>query len=198
MTTVYEIEQDSWSKKRDVMRYYDTIASAYTELHGKEQQLKYHAALQHLPETNKAILDLGCGPGLLFSFISTKSLLVGIDLSSQMVMRAARRLHAHPKGHVICADVDYLPFRDSIFNAVLAFTLFQNVGTPNTTLQEVSRVLKNNSIFILSALKSVFPYDVIVNLLRQSHLHLTTWLSTTSKDSLIICKKVTFYSKNTR
>lgn len=198
MTTVYEIEQDSWSKKRDVMRYYDTIASAYTELHGKEQQLKYHAALQHLPETNKAILDLGCGPGLLFSFISTKSLLVGIDLSSQMVMRAARRLHAHPKGHVICADVDYLPFRDSIFNAVLAFTLFQNVGTPHTTLQEVSRVLKNNSIFILSALKSVFPYDVIVNLLRQSHLHLTTWLSTTSKDSLIICKKVTFYSKNTR
>ena len=76
MTTVYEIEQDSWSKKRDVMRYYDTIASAYTELHGKEQQLKYHAALQHLPETNKAILDLGCGPGLLFSFISTTSLLV--------------------------------------------------------------------------------------------------------------------------
>lgn len=195
---VYEIKQDSWRKKRDVMRYYDTIASAYTELHGNEQQLKYRAALQHLPVTDDAILDLGCGPGLLFSFISTKSLLVGIDLSSQMVMRAARRLNAHPAGHVICADVDYLPFRDSIFNAVLAFTLFQNVGAPQNTLQEVSRVLKNNSVFMLSTLKSVFPYDMIVNLLRQSHLHLATWLSTTSKDSLVICKKVTFYSKNTK
>ena len=193
-----DLEKDSWSNKRDAMRYYNTIASAYSELHGEEQQLKYRAALEYLSTADKAMLDLGCGIGLLFSFISTKSLLVGIDLSPQMVRLAARRICAHPKGHVICADADYLPLRDSIFDTVFAFTLVQNIGAPQNLLQEVSRVLKYNSTFILSALKSVFPYDAIVELLFQSHFQVTTTLSTTSKDSLIICKKVTFYSKNTR
>ena len=198
MSKVPALEKDIWSDKRDVMRYYNTMASAYSELHGKEQQLKYRAALQYLSTTNKAILDLGCGTGLLFSFISTKSVLVGIDLSSEMVRRAACRIGNHPEGHVICADADYLPLRDAIFDTVFAFTLLQNIGTPLNLLREVSRVLKYNSTFILSALKSVFPYGVIVDLLRQSHLQVTTWLSTTSKASLVISKKVTFYSKNTR
>ena len=195
MSKVHNLEKDTWSNKRDVMRYYNTIASVYTELHGKEQQLKYHAALKHLSTTDEAILDLGCGTGLLFSYISTKSMLVGIDLSSQMVKRAARRIRTHPEGHVICADADYLPLRDSIFDTILAFTLLQNIGTPQNLLQEVSRVLKDDSTFILSALKSVFPYNMIKNLLRQSHLQVTTWLSTTSKDLLVICKKVTLDSK---
>jgi ubiquinone/menaquinone biosynthesis C-methylase UbiE len=198
VSKVHDLEKDTWSNKRDVMRYYNTMASAYTELHSKEQQLKYRAALQHLSTTDAAILDLGCGTGLLFSYISTKSLLVGIDLSSQMVRRAARRICAHPEGHVICADVDYLPLRDSIFDTVFAFTLLQNIQTPQNLLQEVSRVLKDDSTFILSALKSVFPYNMIMSLLCQSNLQVTTWLSTTSTAFLVICKKVTFYSKNTR
>jgi len=195
---MYDRKKNTWSNKRDVMRFYDTIASAYSELHGKEQQLKYRAALKYLSTADEAILDLGCGTGLLFSYISTKSLVVGIDLSPQMVRRAACRIGTHLEGHVICADADYLPLRDSIFDRVFAFTLLQNIGTPQNLLQEVSRVLKLNSTFITSALKSVFPYDEIVNLLRQSHLQVTEWLSTTTKDSLVICKKVTFYSKNTR
>ena len=198
MSKVPDQEKDKWSIKQDTIRYYNTTASAYTELHGEEQQLKYRTALPYLTVTGDAILDLGCGTGLLFSFISTKSLLVGIDISSQMVIRAAERIRGHSKGHVICADADYLPLRDSCFDTVLAFTVLQNIGSPQNLLQEVSRVLKPNSIFILSALKSVFPNNMIKNLLRQSHLHVTRWLSTTTKDALVISKKVTFYSKNTR
>jgi malonyl-CoA O-methyltransferase len=180
------------------MKYYNTIASSYTELHGTEQQLKFRAALTHTSVTGNAILDLGCGTGLFFSFVSTTSLLVGVDLSSNMVVHAARRIRAHPRGHVICADADFLPLRDSIFDTVFAFTLLQNVASPHHTLQEVSRVLKPNSNFMLSSLKTFFSCDVIVKLLRRSHLLVTKWLSTTSKDYLAICKKVTFYSKNTR
>lgn len=198
MSKVHDLDKDTWHNKRDVMRYYNTIASAYSELHGEEQQSKYRAAFQYLSLTDEAILDLGCGTGLLFSFISTKSLLIGIDLSSQMVRRAARRICTHPEGHVICADVDYLPLRDSIFDTVFAFTLLQNIRAPQNLLQEVTRVLKYNSSLILSVLKTVFPHDVIVKLLRQSNLHKTTWLSTTSQDAIVICKKVSFYSKNTR
>ena len=198
MSKLHDLEKDTWSNKRDVRRYYNTIASAYTELYGKEQLLKYRAAFKYLSTTGEAILDLGCGTGLLFSFISTQSLLVGIDLSSQMVRHAARRICAYPEGHVICADADYLPLRGSIFNTVFAFTLLQNIGTPQNLLQEVSRVLKNNSTFILSVLKSVFHGDEILKRLRHSHLQVTTWHSTTSKDVLVICKKVTFYSKDTR
>lgn len=198
MSKVHDLAKETWSNKRDVRRYYNTVASAYTELYGKEQQLKYRAAFKYLSTPGDAILDLGCGTGLLFSFTSTQSLLVGIDFSSRMVKYAARRICAYPEGHVICADADYLPLRDSIFNTVCAFTLLQNISTPQNLLQEVSRVLKNNSTFILSVLKSVFPGDEILKFLRQSHLQVTTWRSTTSKDALVICKKVTFYSKNTR
>lgn len=191
-------EKDKWCLKQDTIQYFNTTASAYTELHGEEQQLKYRAALPYLPATGNAILDLGCGTGLLFSLISTKSLFVGIDISSQMVIRAANRIRGYSKGHVICADADYLPLRDSCFDTVVAFTVLQNIGSPQNLFQEVSRVLKPNSIFILSVLKSIFPNNMIKNLLCQSHLHLTGWLPTTTKDSLVISKKVTFYSKNTR
>jgi malonyl-CoA O-methyltransferase len=187
-----------WRSKRDVMRYYNTIASAYNELYGNEQQSKFRAALHYPSITDNAILDLGCGTGLFFSYVSTTTLLVGIDLSSKMIVHAARRVRAHPRGHVICADADFLPLRNSIFDTVFAFTLIQNVASPHHMLQEVSRVLKCNSNFILSSLKTLFPHDVIVKLLRHSHLLVTRWFSTTSKDYLVICKKVTFYSKNAR
>jgi ubiquinone/menaquinone biosynthesis C-methylase UbiE len=161
VSKVHGLKKYDWCSKRDVMKYYNTIASSYTELHGTEQQLKFRAALTHTSVTGNAILDLGCGTGLFFSFVST-------------------------------------PLRDSIFDTVFAFTLLQNVASPHHTLQEVSRVLKPNSNFMLSSLKTFFSCDVIVKLLRRSHLLVTKWLSTTSKDYLAICKKVTFYSKNTR
>jgi hypothetical protein len=41
------------------MKYYNTIASSYTELHRTEQQLKFRAALTHTSVTGNAILDLG-------------------------------------------------------------------------------------------------------------------------------------------
>ena len=198
VSKVHGRKKSDWHSKRDVMRYYNTIAPAYNELHGNEQQSKYRAVLSHPPITDNAILDLGCGTGLFFSHVSTMSLLVGIDLSSKMVVYAAQRIRAHPRGHVICADADFLPLRNSIFDTVFAFTLLQNVASPHHMLQEVSRVLKRNSNFILSSLKTLFPRDVIVKLLRQSHLLMTKWFSTTSKDYLLVCKKVTFYSKNTR
>jgi ubiquinone/menaquinone biosynthesis C-methylase UbiE len=198
VSKVHSLSEYDWRSKRDVMRYYDTIASAYNELHGNEQQSKFRAALNHTPVTDNAILDLGCGTGLFFSFVSTSSLLVGIDISSNMVIHAARRVCPHPRGHVICADADFLPLRDSIFDTVFAFTLLQNVASPHHTLQELSRVLKHNSNFILSSLKTFFLRDMIAKLLRRSQFFVTKWLSTTSKDYLVICKKVTFYSKNTK
>ncbi len=198
MSKVDGYKEHDWSRKREVMRYYDTIAAAYNELHGKEQRSKFRAAAKYVPGTNNTILDLGCGTGLFFPNISSDSLLVGVDLSSNMLIHAVDRIRIHPRCHVICADADFLPLRDSVFDTVVAFTLLQNLTSPHRTLQEVSRVLKVNSIFVLSSLKTFFPRDVIIKLLCRSHFRITQWCSTTSKDNLVICKKVTFYSKNAR
>ncbi|MBU7024913.1 MAG: class I SAM-dependent methyltransferase, partial [Theionarchaea archaeon] len=53
---------------------------------------------------------------------------------------------------VIQADMDFLPFRTNVFDAVVSFTSLQNLPDVNPTLKEVRRVLKPGSPFIATVL----------------------------------------------
>lgn len=91
------------------------------------------------------ILDLGCGTGLLQEFLQQK--IYGVDISFQMLKRARK------KESVIHADMDFLPFRDSVFDAVLSFTSLQCLPSLDYIFEEVWRVLKRGHPFIFTIMK---------------------------------------------
>ena len=91
------------------------------------------------------ILDLGCGTGLLQEFLQKK--IYGVDISFQMLKRAKT------KEVVVQADMDFLPFFDSVFDAVLSFTSLQCLPSLDYIFGEVRRVLKKGNPFIFTILR---------------------------------------------
>jgi ubiquinone/menaquinone biosynthesis C-methylase UbiE len=91
-----------------------------------------------------SLLDLGCGKGLLFDSIASSDktkFLVGIDL-----MKVHKRKHPH-----VVASATKLPFRDSIFSLVAAFSLIEHIPKDERKMfyKEAKRVMKKRGIFVI-------------------------------------------------
>jgi SAM-dependent methyltransferase len=89
------------------------------------------------------ILDLGCGPGSLWSHLQelpTPSRLVGVDISEGMIREARRR---HPDGEFEVARAHELPFADGSFDVVIASSVLHHIPDSHVegALAEIVRVL---------------------------------------------------------
>ena len=69
-------------------------------------------------------------------------LVVGVDISRKLLIHAKEQACPFQNIFLIQADADYLPFAESSFDTVFAFTLLQNVPNPMETLKEFKRVTK--------------------------------------------------------
>lgn len=155
--------------KREVIRKYDITSKGYDELYEDEQLDKYRLSFKNINDIGKTVLDVGCGTGLLYSFINSKKqqfrnmkMYVGVDISYGMLKKAKPKIG---KGTILAdlirADADFLPFRGKIFDSVFAFTLLQNMPNPNVTCYELLRVLRDKGVLVLSIPKST---NVNINL----------------------------------
>ncbi|MGD2249385.1 MAG: class I SAM-dependent methyltransferase [Candidatus Methanofastidiosia archaeon] len=140
------------NKKLKVRTDYNHSAFCYNTRYKSIQQKKYEIMLEHITLSGR-ILDLGCGTGLLADFLQKK--IFGADISFEMAKKASAT------EVVVQADMDFLPFSDSIFDAVLSFTALQNLYSTGTVFKEVCRVLKPGSPFIFTILKK--KYSLIKN-----------------------------------
>ncbi len=93
------------------------------------------------------ILEMGCGPAVVSGRLSA-SQLVCTDISEAFLPVA--RVNA-PASTVLCADPVTLPFRDGVFDTVLAMAVLHHLEKSNldTALQESCRVLKPRGWFLL-------------------------------------------------
>lgn len=60
---------------------------------------------------------------------------------------------AKTKEFIVQADMDFLPFRDSVFDAVYSFTSLQCLPSLDYVFGEVRRVLKKGHPFIFTMLR---------------------------------------------
>ena len=137
--------------KQKVRTDYDRSAYCYEKRYRALQWEKYEIMLT-TPLQGK-ILDLGCGTGLLAKFLDNT--LTGVDISYNMLQ------YAVTKESVIQADMDFLPFRSSVFDAVLSFTALQNLPSVDYVFREVERVLKEGHPFIFTVLRKEFHLSTI-------------------------------------
>jgi ubiquinone/menaquinone biosynthesis C-methylase UbiE len=142
----------------------------YDARYAEEQEAKYKAALTEVNVAG-AVLDVGCGTGLLFSHIAAQTeAVVGVDVSGKLLLQAKERAKAWGSVHVVQADADHLPVKAEFFAAVFAFTVLQNMPKPMETLRELKQVATRNGTIVVSGLKKAFSLEVFEALLQQAGL----------------------------
>ena len=140
----------------------------YNMRYAEEQEAKYEATLAKLKPTG-LVLDIGCGTGLLFNYISLEpESVVGIDVSKKLLQQAKQNAKKLRTVHVVQADADHLPFRDSGVDTVFAFTMLQNMPKPPETLKEIYRVMRRDAFIVVTGLKKVFSLQNLGELLGQA------------------------------
>jgi len=98
------------------------------------------------------ILDVGCGPGVFLEEAAARGhLAVGIDISESMVRKAEKMLHQRDlsAAFVLQGDVENLPFRDNIFDAVLCIGVTSYLPRDSDALLEIKRIVKEDGIVIM-------------------------------------------------
>ena len=94
------------------------------------------------------ILDLGCGPGSLWTE-NTRRIPAGwrimmSDLSLGMVQQARRHLsHGHPHANTAVLDAQSLPFPSRHLDAVIANHMLYHIPDLDRALREIRRVLRS-------------------------------------------------------
>jgi malonyl-CoA O-methyltransferase len=141
--------------KSKIQKNYDLKSESYDELYSKEQISKYRYAGKYfeLNSTSK-VLDIGCGTGLFIERMAEKvELIVGIDLSIGMLLKAKLKLRNKLNTHLINSDMEFLPLKKHSFDRIFIFTVFQNSSEIYKTIDELRPLLKTCSKIIISILK---------------------------------------------
>lgn len=91
-----------------------------------------------------SFLDLGCGKGLLFDNLASfdkTDFLVGVDL-----LKFRNRKYQH-----VIASATKLPFRNSVFSLVTAFSLVEHIPKIEREMfyKEAKRVIRKRGIFVV-------------------------------------------------
>ncbi len=165
-----------WKDKRKVMQRYDLTADMYEERYREEQQAKYGAALENIELAGLRVLDVGCGTGLFFSHVDGASMVVGVDISRKLLLKAKDEAKKSGNVFVLQADADHLPLREGFFDAVFAFTVLQNMPKPEETLGELKRVTALGGNVVVTGLKKAFALNTFMDMLEGTSLQVASFV----------------------
>lgn len=147
-----------WDKKRELKDRYDSTADFYDGRYRDIQEKKFRAVRKEFGDA-EYVLEVGCGTGLFIGDISQfAEFYVGVDFSHEMLRKASSRAK---DALLILADADNIPLKDSIFDAVISLTLLQNMPQPRITIEEMSRMTKEDGKIIITALEKKHSTDEI-------------------------------------
>jgi len=99
---------------------------------------------------SRRVLEIGVGTGRNLAHYPTASRTVALDLSPEMLKRAARKAtRAGRSVDLLLADTQHLPFKDNVFDVVLATLVFCSVPDPVRGLAEAGRVTRRDGQVVL-------------------------------------------------
>jgi SAM-dependent methyltransferase len=109
----------------------------------QEPQLRplYDATLDALePLAGKALLDAGCGTGLVVRLAADRGAAAsGLDASAPLLQVACART---PGAELCTGDIQDLPYGDATFDVVTAFNAIQYAADPAAAVQQLARVCR--------------------------------------------------------
>jgi len=140
-------------------RHYDRW---YTTVLGKHvDETETRCVLDMLkPVVGMQILDVGCGTGhFSFKLARMDCTVTGIDISSEMLAQARKKaMHEGLPVNFLSMDASHLDFKDETFDAVVAITVFEFLGKPVESFNEMFRVLKRNGSLLIGIINRDSPW----------------------------------------
>jgi len=142
-------------QKKKEIELYRHLVNEYGLRYRQDFSRLYHNhwnnnILSYLPvDFDGAVLDLGCGNGILMSELMRRfDKVYGLDLSLDMLssLKNTYKINAP----TINGDCDHLPFKKEFFGCVICRGVLHHLPNPLNTVKEVNRVLVSGGIFICS------------------------------------------------
>lgn len=102
-----------------------------------------------LQEPDASVLDLGTRTGgVLMAAAERGQRPIGIDIALRWLIIARKRLEEPGlPAQLVCCCAEFLPFRESAFDVVLAENVLEHTAQPQQCIDEAHRVLKPSGIF---------------------------------------------------
>jgi ubiquinone/menaquinone biosynthesis C-methylase UbiE len=102
-----------------------------------------------LQEPDARVLDLGTRTGgLLMAAAEHAQKAIGIDIAFRWLIIARKRLEeAGQSAQLVCCCAEFLPFRESSFDLVLAENVLEHTAQPPQFIEEAHRVMKPGGVF---------------------------------------------------
>ncbi len=130
------------------------------------RQLALDLLSKDLPKQPHALLDLGCGTGVISRELQPLGPTVSLDFSDLALNYCCRRgLSRCVKG-----DGTVLPLKENQFDGILGLDIFEHIEDDLAAFQESLRVLRPGGMLVLSvpAFKSLWgPHDVALHHFRR-------------------------------
>jgi ubiquinone/menaquinone biosynthesis C-methylase UbiE len=173
-------------KGERIRQRYEATYDSYDELYRGEQYEKYFSALRVVPPRG-AVLDAGCGTGLLIEFLASLKLvdglssLVCVDYSMNMLRLALwrARVACPDKCLAVYGNVESLPFESMSFDVAYSFTVIDLVDDPLAAISELARV--SRGAVVVSVMRAHTTWRLLEKLGA-------TRIAATSKDYIYLVK----------
>ena len=138
---------------------YRRYAGVYDAVFGPVLQPGRKAVLQALRlRSGERVLEVGVGTGLSLPLYPRDVTITGIDVSSEMLEKARRRVARHRLANVealLEMDAERMSFADASFDKVVAMYVVSVVEKPARLLEELHRVCRpNGEIFLVNHVRS--------------------------------------------
>lgn len=96
------------------------------------------------------VLEIGCGTGVFTKKIAeTGADIVAIDISSDLINSAKKKLQGYPNVSFYVSDVENLNLKENIFDSVVGSSILHHLNL-NPALLEIRRVLKRGGRFVFT------------------------------------------------
>lgn len=126
------------------------------------EDLSERIAIRKLIKNEKKkgiIIDIGCGYGRLFNEYIDFDLIIMFDYSLNNLnnaknligdfLNSTNKIKQNKKIYFVAGDANNLPFKSEVINAAISVRVIHHLNEPQKFISEVSRILKNDSFFIL-------------------------------------------------
>ncbi len=153
--TKYVQQQAQVFNKARVRRAFDRAADNYEQFAILQNEVcnRLLEKLDVVKIKPELILDAGAGTGSAIPALLArykKAQLIALDLSENMLDKSSRHGGLFRSPHLVCADIEDLPFSDNSFDLVFSSLSMQWCNDLNAALLEAKRVLKPGGLFVFT------------------------------------------------
>ena len=174
------VTADEWN--REYKNGYDKFLSKIDE------KIRYQKLAEIINEENNSVLDLGCGTGVMETFLNLKIKYTGVDISDVAINLATQ----NNSGKYLCADISSY-HTDCTFDVVLFNEILYYLNDPLGLLERFMKTVSNKGSIVCSLFHPFSDHEgyyLFEDLINQ----ITEWIS----KKHLVYKQETIVNKNLR